>query len=109
MKCSSCGFENEGEAKFCGGCGAALAAPPRPPAPPGPPGGAQIVPDGLNLGIILGSLFVPLLGIIMGAMYMNDPIPEKKKAGKRWLLTGIGVVVAYCVLGFFCGVLGNLQ
>lgn len=109
MKCSSCGFENEGEAKFCGSCGAALAAPPRPPAPPGPPGGAQIVPDGLNLGIILGSLLMPLLGIIMGALYMNDPIPEKKKAGKRWLLTGIGVLAAQCVLGFFCGLMGNLQ
>lgn len=106
MKCSSCGFENEGEAKFCGRCGAVLAAPPTPPTPSG---GTQIVPDGLNLGIILGSLFVPLLGIIMGAIYMNDPNPEKKKSGKRWLLTGIGVVVAYCVLGFFCGLLGNLQ
>ncbi|MBI5752247.1 MAG: zinc ribbon domain-containing protein [Hydrogenophilales bacterium] len=105
MKCSSCGFENEGEAKFCGSCGAVLAAPPRPPAPPGP----QIVPDGFNLGIILGSLLVPLLGIILGAMYINDPNPEKKKAGKRWLLTGAGVIVAYCVLGFFCGLMGNLQ
>jgi hypothetical protein len=107
MKCLSCGFENEGDAKFCGRCGAVLTAPP--PTPPAPPGGAQVVPDGFNLGIILGSLLVPLLGIIMGAMYMNDPNPEKKKAGKRWLLTGVGVIVAYCVLGFFCGLMGNLQ
>jgi class 3 adenylate cyclase len=32
LPCSSCGFANEPEGKFCGGCGTALTAAPRPPA-----------------------------------------------------------------------------
>ena len=43
----------------------------------------------------------------MGAIYMQDPDPKKKAAGKLWLQIGIGWAVVSCVLAAMCGVLSN--
>jgi hypothetical protein len=51
----------------------------------------------MKIGISIGSIIVPLLGIIMGGIYMADANPEKKAVGKLWLLIGVGVVVLYCL------------
>ena len=93
MKCPQCGFENTPDAKFCGKCG----APVQTTTPPPPPPGGEVVSQGLKIGIIVGSIFIPILGIIMGIIFLNDPNPEKKKVGKLWLMVGIGVIVAGCV------------
>jgi uncharacterized membrane protein YvbJ len=97
MKCSQCGHENLPQAKFCAKCGAAITAPaqPTPSVPVTPTTGA--VSKELKIGIIVGSVFIPLLGIIMGLIYMNDPNPEKKAVGKLWLYVGIGVIVLGCL------------
>ncbi len=95
MKCPQCSFENPPDAKFCGKCGAAMPSPI--PVIPTPPPSGEAVSQGLKIGIIVGSVFIPILGIIMGIIFMNDPNPEKKKAGKLWLMVGIGVIVAGCV------------
>jgi hypothetical protein len=105
MQCSKCGFENPPEAKFCGKCGEILRGPGPLPPPPPP---TEEVPQGLKIGILVGSFFIPLLGIIMGAIYMNDPSPEKKKVGKLWLLAGIGLTALYCICVFASGFLGAL-
>jgi hypothetical protein len=107
--CAKCGFDNPPDARFCGECGNTLpseAPPPEAPAPrpelaPSPVTGAPAAPQpaavdsGLKVGIIIGTVFVPLLGIIMGIIYMNDRSPEKKKVGRLWLMVGIGMFALY--------------
>lgn len=50
------------------------------------------VTDGLRIGVIIGTLFIPLLGIIMGIIFMQDSNPNKKAVGKTWLYVGLGVM-----------------
>jgi zinc-ribbon domain len=112
MRCPKCGEENPAEAKFCGKCATRLAAAdPSVSARPSshPPAGDEVVSDGLKIGIIVGSLFIPLLGIIMGAIYMNDRSPAKKAVGKTWLYVGIGVFAIECICVMASGVLNNLS
>lgn len=90
MKCSQCGHENLPQAKFCAKCGAEL--PSVAPVQPTPS-----VSKELKIGIIVGTVFIPLLGIIMGLIYMNDPNPEKKAVGKLWLYVGLGMTVLGCL------------
>ena len=98
MQCPKCQLENPPEAKFCGKCGGTL----KPPAPPLPDGG---VSQELKIGIAIGSAIIPLLGIVMGAIYMNDPNPKKKEAGKLWLFIGLGAMALWCV----CSVISLLS
>ena len=56
------------------------------------------VSDGMKIGFAILSFFVPIVGIILGLIYMNDPHPAKKAAGKLWL-TVAGVMIA---LNFVC-------
>ena len=102
MQCKKCNFENPPEAKFCGRCGETL----KPPAPPLPDGG---VSQELKIGIIIGSVFLPLVGIIMGAIYLNDPNPEKKKVGRLWLYAGLGIFALECLCGFVVGLMMSSQ
>jgi hypothetical protein len=110
MRCPKCGQENPVEAKFCGKCATRLV--PTEPAIPGgsvgPPPNADEVSQGLNVGIIIGTLIIPLLGIIMGVVYMKDPSPAKQAAGKVWLYVGIGVLAVYCLCTLASGVLNNM-
>ncbi|MCB1986611.1 MAG: zinc-ribbon domain-containing protein [Burkholderiales bacterium] len=46
------------------------------------------VSPGLNIGIIIGTLIFPIIGIAMGFTYMRKPHPDAKKAGKTWLILG---------------------
>jgi hypothetical protein len=50
------------------------------------------VSDGLKIGVIIGTLFIPLLGIIMGIIFMQDTNPNKKAVGKTWLYVGLGMM-----------------
>ena len=98
MQCPKCQLENPPEAKFCGKCGGTL----KPLAPPLPDGG---VSQELKIGIAIGSVIIPPLGIVMGAIYMNDPNPKKKEAGKLWLFIGLGAMALWCV----CSVISLLS
>ena len=103
MQCARCHFENPPEAKYCGKCGETL----KPVPPPPPPVGE--VSQELKIGIIIGSVFLPLVGIIMGAIYLNDPSPEKKKVGRLWLYAGIGIFALECLCGFVVGLMMSSQ
>ena len=100
MQCEKCGFENPAEAKFCGRCGEKS---------PALPVSCEAVPQGLKVGILIGSIFIPLLGIIMGAIYMNDPNPEKKKVGRLWLYVALGALALECLCFFFLGAIGSMN
>ena len=110
MRCTKCGQENPDEAKFCGKCATRLvsAEPPISRGSVGPPSNASEVSQGLKVGIIIGTLIIPLLGIIMGVVYMKEPSPAKQAVGKIWLYAGIGVVAVYCLCTLASGVLSNL-
>ena len=95
MFCPSCSHKNVDEAKFCAKCGAPLRMAPPPPPPPPPPGSEPIVSNGMKWGITAGTVVFPLLGLVMGVIYMRDPNLEKKAVGKLWLGVGIGVVMLY--------------
>ncbi|MEW6608217.1 MAG: zinc-ribbon domain-containing protein [bacterium] len=111
MLCPKCGFENPDGAKFCGKCGTSMTIDYRTEPqtqigkPPFLPDGAP-VSSGLKTGIIVGTLFIPLLGIIMGIIYMNDPNPAKKAVGRLWLWVGISVCVLSCICGIIACVIG---
>ena len=106
MQCPKCNFENPPEAKFCGRCGETM-KPSAPPMPSVPPDGG--VSKEMKIGIAIGSAIIPLLGIIMGAIYMNDPNPNKKAAGKLWLFISLGAMALWCLCWGSVAVLGNYQ
>ncbi len=98
MFCPSCGHDNPANAQFCGSCGATMAAPT--PTPPlervsGGRAAAEVVSGGLKWGITAATVFVPLIGIIMGVIYLRDANPEKKAVGKLWLWVGVGMAVLF--------------
>jgi zinc ribbon protein len=93
MKCPSCGVDNPPEARFCGSCSTPLGQ--SGVAPPPPAG--QAVSKEMKIGIAVLSFFVFLVGVIMGLIYMNDPNPEKKAAGKLWLFAAAGGLVLQCL------------
>lgn len=113
MFCKECGKPIPDDSMFCPECGAKIVEAPPPPAaapPPTPPPGHPATPimavqqqqpqqagnpvnQGLNIGVIVGSLIIPLIGIIMGVIYLKDSAPERKKAGKTWLWVGIAAAV----------------
>jgi hypothetical protein len=112
MRCANCGQENPAEAKYCGKCANRLVAadPPTPARASGYSSTAdEPVSDGLKIGVIVGSLFIPLLGIIMGLIYMKERNPAKQAVGKTWLYVGIGVLAIECVCVMASGVLNNMR
>src|SRR5437016_11027853 len=111
MVCAKCGHANPDVAQFCGKCGTVMStvggAAPRPyDEGPSSSSAAPAVSQEMKIGIILGTLLIPLLGIILGIIFMADSNPQKKAVGRLWLLVGIGVVVLYCVFAGMLGVLG---
>jgi hypothetical protein len=109
MRCPNCGQENPPQAKFCGKCASRLVQPSAPAAPVAyPPPAGDDVSQGLKIGVLIGTLFVPLLGIIMGIIYMREPNQSKQAAGKLWLWVGVGVVAAYCICMVASGLMGEL-
>ena len=110
MRCPNRGQENPSEAKFCGKCATRLSSePPAASFSAAPSSASEEVTSGMKIGVIAGSLLTPLLGIILGVIYMNDANPSKKAAGKTWLFVGIGVTAAYCICALASGVLQNMS
>jgi hypothetical protein len=113
MFCPKCGEENPDDARFCGTCGAALPGSPVPSAAAsGPPirssqapstPGDQTVPAGLKFGIAAATVFIPLIGIVMGILYVVGDSPAKKAAGRLWLGVAGVMFLIYCVLAALGG------
>jgi len=54
------------------------------------------------------SFIIPILGIILGAIYMGKPEPENKRFGKNCIIAAVAsfVVVACCVIIYIIVVFG---
>jgi hypothetical protein len=102
MNCGKCGAENPPEAKFCGVCAAAL-------TPSGGTGQAEWPPvdQGMKVGIAIASVLFGIVGVVMGIIFMNDPNPNKKAAGKLWLIIGCCSMALGCVCTIMMGALGS--
>ena len=101
MFCPKCGQQNPEEAKFCGKCGAAVSAAPVSQADRVAPEAAKdtgVISQGMKNGMIAASIILPIVGIVVGIIYMLDANPEKKEAGKLWLIIGIVAAVIWTVL-----------
>ncbi len=137
MHCPDCGHSNDAEARFCGECGTAMPQSPQSPPPPppvsasppvsresswqpvgggpeggspgaGPRGAAPVVSNGLKWGVAAGSLLLPILGLVMGIIYIVDANPAKKSVGKLWLWTGIAAILFWCGIGAIGGFMEGL-
>ncbi len=60
--------------------------------------GGAVVSKKLYLGILAATVFLPIIGVIMGIIYLLKDHPEEKKAGKMWLIVGIGIGVLNAIL-----------
>ncbi len=56
------------------------------------------VSGGMKIGIAILTFFIPLVGLIMGLIFINDSDPSKQDAGKLWLIC----VACYFGLSLFC-------
>ena len=52
-----------------------------------------IVSTVLNIGVIIGTILFPLVGLLMGFAYYRKDHPDAKKAGKIWMILG-GIMLA---------------
>jgi len=93
MLCKKCGAESSGLGAFCAKCGAPLAE-----GPVTVVSGTPVVSGELKWGIFVGTLFLPILGIIMGLVYVSDPREPRKIAGRLWVLTGCIAAVLYMMM-----------
>ena len=101
MFCPHCSDSNPDDAKFCGKCGRPLPVVSSGPAQMASAGPAQAaavpqpaVSDALKWGLAAASVIIPIIGLVMGIVYMIDANPAKKAVGKTWLIAaGIGVLL----------------
>ncbi|WP_042460914.1 hypothetical protein [Neobacillus dielmonensis] len=55
---------------------------------------------GLKALLYILSFFIPIVGIILGIIWMNDHDLEKKAIGKNCLVIGIISIVLSCICWF---------
>jgi len=47
-----------------------------------------IVSMALNIGVIVGTILFPLIGILMGFAFYRKDHPDAQRAGKTWMILG---------------------
>ncbi|WP_035424556.1 hypothetical protein [Bacillus sp. UNC438CL73TsuS30] len=55
---------------------------------------------GLKALLYILSFFIPVVGIILGIIWLNDQGPDKKQVGKTCLIVGIVSIVLSCICWF---------
>ncbi|MBU8914600.1 hypothetical protein BGM25_00880 [Bacillus sp. FJAT-29953] len=55
---------------------------------------------GMKALLYILSFFIPIIGIILGIIWMNDQDMEKKAIGKTCLIIGIVSIVLSCICWF---------
>lgn len=105
--CSNCGKANEEAANFCPNCGSALQKTAQDNLNEtyqqqqvtdseanrydhsSPYSGQPAVSGGIKALLYIVTIFFSLAGIIIGIIYMSDPLEEKRVFGKKLLIFGI--------------------
>lgn len=115
MYCPHCGDKNPDDARFCGNCGKPLPAgasagqtPPTRTASAAParpvtsasalPAGDEVVSSEMKIGIAVASVILPVVGIVMGIIYIASSSASRKAAGRLWLIVGGAMTIFYCSL-----------
>lgn len=100
MFCPHCSHQNPPEAKFCANCGKSMVVE---PVPESKAAGffksdeTGTVSDALKWGILIATVFIPLVGIVMGIIYLQNDHPVKKATGKLWLYGGLIMILIYAL------------
>lgn len=96
MVCPYCGFDGGRMYNFCSSCGRVV------------PSGVAVTPDADGVGsrtlrwtVFAATLLVPVVGIVMGALYALDPRTPQRALGRWWLGLGLAVAAldAYLLFG----------
>jgi uncharacterized membrane protein YvbJ len=113
MYCPKCGTENLEQAESCIKCGENLSAKMQVNNDPKRENNEEqafsqgtltsdrekpVVSTGVNIAIIIGTIFFPVIGVAMGYTYMRKDHPEAKKAGKNWLILGLAMFLVNILL-----------
>ncbi|MBL8497922.1 zinc ribbon domain-containing protein [Nitrosomonas sp. JL21] len=56
------------------------------------------VSQGVNIGIIIGTIFFPVIGVAMGYTYLKKDHPDERKAGRNWLILGVVMFIVNIML-----------
>lgn len=91
MYCSNCGAVIDDKAVVCIHCGAATAVGNVMQQPYTAPVDPDEKPNG---GMIALALFIPMIGIILGAIESSN---GKKRAGKAYLIAGISAMLFWLI------------
>lgn len=90
MFCQKCGKEIADNAAVCTYCGCAVSGSENKDV--------KKATDDPSLGIVIGTWFLPILGIIMGIVSLCQ---KKTRVGIIYLFTGIGFSVLYMMFAMF--------
>ncbi len=61
-------------------------------------GDKPVVSAGFNIAIIIGTLILPIIGVIVGFTYLRKEHPDARKAGKIWLMLGAFMIIVNILL-----------
>ncbi len=101
MFCQKCGTANPDNARFCGNCSHELAAESADHVKQSVEVDTeqQPVSDLMKYGVMLAAFLIPIIGLVMGIIYLNQGETEEKKAvGKLWLYACAAGFAAYLAL-----------
>ncbi len=101
MFCQKCGSENPDNARFCGHCSHELIAESagNTNEPIEINADQQPVSALMKYGVMLAAFLIPIIGLVMGIIYLNQGESEEKKdVGKLWLFACVAGFVVYLTL-----------
>ncbi len=61
---------------------------------------------GIKILLVIVTIFIPLVGLIVGIIYLQNPLEENKKFGKTLLILSIVMMVLICICAFILPMLG---
>ncbi len=103
MKCTNCKKIIPDDSVFCPECGQKIIQqePAKANTDVTNKDTSESISNGLKYGVFVGTLLIPLIGIVLGIVFLVDNNPIKKSVGKFWLWTGIimGILNIVLILG----------
>ncbi len=61
---------------------------------------------GIKVLLVIVTILIPIVGLILGIIYLNNPVEENKKFGKLLLILSIVIMVLICICAFVLPMLG---